>query len=134
MKKLLKIYATELLALYFANQIASGLVFQDKLTGLLITAAALAIATTLIRPIINILILPLSLATLGLFKFFSHAITLYLVDLALQQFSIVGFYFPGLHSQYLDLPMISFGSGPLSYIAFSVLISIITFVINWIIH
>ncbi len=134
MKRLSRIYITELLSLYFADRIASGLVFQDKITGLLITAAALAAATTLVKPIINILILPLTLATLGLMKFVSSAIMLYLVDLALNQFKIAGFYFPGLSSNYLDLPALSYGPGPLAYIAFSILISLISGFLSWLVH
>lgn len=131
MKKLLRIFAIELLALYFANEIASGLQFQFQLEGFLITAAALALASKIVRPIINILLLPLTLATLGVFKFLSHTVVLYLVDYGLQQFKVTGFYFPGLTSNYLDLPSISYGEGVMAYLAFSLLISIMTGVFHW---
>lgn len=131
MKWLLRIYAIELLGLYFVDIVASGLVYQDKLVGILITAGALAVGATLVKPIINILILPLSLATLGLMKFFSNAIILYLVDLALDQFKVTGFNFAGLTSPYLDLPAFSYGSGLFAYIAFAALISTITGLAHW---
>ncbi len=131
MRKFLRIFAIEILALYFVNEIATGLVFQRQLEGFIITAIALVLATKLIRPIINILLLPLNLATLGLFKFLSHAITLYLVDFALDEFKVTGFYFPGLVSTYLDLPPISINSQIGAYLAFSLIISIITGIISW---
>lgn len=132
MKKLIRTYLREVIGLFVAGEIAVGLVFQDGLQSLLIAGAALAVAAYLVRPIINILILPLTLATLGLFKFVSHAITLYIVDLALPQFAITNFDFPGLTTQYFNLPPVMFNQGPMAYIGFSLTITILTTVIHWV--
>ncbi len=132
MKRLFRIFAIETIALFTAHNLATGLVFRDELTGILTTGAALALAAMTIKPIINILILPLTIATLGLLKFIAHAVTLYIVDLALPQFQVTGFNYPGFTSQYLDIPATSFPAGPLAYLAFSLLISIITTLIHWI--
>jgi len=131
MRKFLRIFAIEIVALYFVNEIASGLVFQLQLEGFIITATALALASKLVRPIVNILLLPLTLATMGLFKFLSHSVTLYLVDFALDEFSVSGFHFPGLTSTYLDLPAITFESQIAAYLAFSFLISLLTGLMSW---
>ncbi|MCH7723558.1 MAG: hypothetical protein IIC76_09565 [Bacteroidetes bacterium] len=80
----------------------------------------------------NILILPLTLATLGLFKFLAHAITIYVVDLALPQFEVVGFDFAGYSTQYFEIPAINFGPGIMSYIAFSVVLSLVVTAIHWV--
>lgn len=121
----------ELLGLYFASQLAQGLVFQNQLEGLLITSAALGVAMLVIKPVVNLLLLPLNLATLGLFKFLGHVITLFIVDLALTQFEIVGFHFAGFTSTYFDLPAIDFEKGPFAFLAFSLIIWVITGIINW---
>jgi uncharacterized membrane protein YvlD (DUF360 family) len=126
MKKIVRIFSREVVALYIITQVASGIVFENYLQGLLITGVALAIATYIVKPIVNMLLLPINLATLGLFKFLSHAITLFIVDVALTQFSVTGFHFAGLHAQYLDLPAVNFGSGPFAYIAYSLLLMLIT--------
>jgi len=131
MKIIVRIFVVEFFGLYLANSVAKGLVFQNELQGFIITAGALAVATRLIRPIINILLLPLTLATLGLLKFLSHTVTLYLVDVALNQFSVEYFDFPGLKSQYLDLPAVHFNHGVMAYLAFSILISFVTGFVNW---
>lgn len=131
MKKLLRIYAIELWALYVADQVAGGLVFQERLTGMIVTAGAMALASLVVRPIINILILPLSLATLGLLKFLSHAVMLYLVDFALVQFKVEGFYFAGLKSPYLDLPAVNYDNGVMAYIAFSLIIATVAGLVHW---
>jgi len=131
MKRILRIIAVELVGLYLADQIAQGLVFQNQTEGFLITGLALGVAMFSIRPIINILLLPLTLATMGIFKIIGHAITLFIVDVALVQFEVVGFKFAGFTSQYFDLPALELSKGPLSYLAFSIVISIITALVNW---
>lgn len=126
MKKILRVFSREVVALYVITQLASGIVFDNYLQGLLITGIALAVATYVVKPIVNMLLLPINLATLGLFKFLSHAITLFIVDVALNQFAVTGFHFAGFHAQYLDLPPVNFGSGPFAYIAYSLLLMALT--------
>lgn len=133
MKAIPRLFVVEFIGLYFAAELASGLVFQDGIWSLVITSLALAVAMRLLKPIVGVLLLPLTLATLGLLKFLGHAITLYVVDLALEQFSVNSFNFPGLVSTYLDLPAVQFDAGVMSYIAFSLLILVITSIIHWIV-
>jgi uncharacterized membrane protein YvlD (DUF360 family) len=132
MKKILRIILVELAGLYIAAQIATGLSFQNQAEGFLITGLALGIAMYSVKPIINLLLLPLTLATMGAFKIIGHAITLYIVDIALSQFEIVGFHFAGFTSEIFDLPAINFEKGPLAYLAFSLLIWFFTGLINWV--
>jgi uncharacterized membrane protein YvlD (DUF360 family) len=54
-KKVIKIFAIEVLALYIINQLISGLVFENGIKTFLITAVALSIAAYLVKPIINLL-------------------------------------------------------------------------------
>ncbi len=131
MKRILRIIVIELAALYLTTQIASGLVFANQLEGILITSVALGIAMHLLKPIINLLLLPINLATFGLFKIVGHAITVFIVDVALTQFEVAGFNFPGMTTQLFDLPPIVLEKGPLSYLAFAIVISAITGIINW---
>lgn len=131
MKRIARLFVVEFFGLWVANEIATGLVFQNEIEGMVITAAALAVATTLIKPVVNLLLLPLTLATLGLLKFLGHTITLYIVDLALDQFSVTGFHFAGMNSPYLDLPAISYSSPVMAYIAFSIVISVVTGLVHW---
>ena len=131
MKRILRIILIEVAGLYIASQIAQGLVFDQQPEAFFVTGVALGIAMTLIKPIINILLLPLTLATMGLLKVLGHTITLYIVDVALPQFHIEGFNFAGLTSQYFDVPSIVFPKGAVAYLAFSLLIWFITGVINW---
>ncbi|MBP7118901.1 phage holin family protein [Candidatus Woesebacteria bacterium] len=126
MKKIVKIFAVEVVSLFVATQIASGIVFQNGLEGLFVAGVALAIAAYFVRPVVNVLLLPLNLVTLGLFRFIGHAVTLFIVDLALNQFQITGFNFLGMTSRFFDIPAFNLESGALSYIAFSILISVVS--------
>ena len=132
MRRIFRLFAIETVALYLATQIATGMVFEKELEGLVITGIALALAMRLVKPFINVLLLPLTLATLGLLKFLGSTVTLYIVDYALPQFEVTGFHFSGLTSDYLDLPAVSFDNKIFGYLAFALIISIITSLINWI--
>lgn len=126
MKKLVRIFSREVAALFIATSIATGIVFENYLEGLILTGIALAVATYIVKPVVNLLLLPINLATLGLFKFLSHAITLFIVDIALNQFAVTGFHFQGLVSKFLDLPAIDLSAGPMAYVAFSIIIMLVT--------
>lgn len=132
MKRFIKIFVIESLALYLVNDLTTGLVFKNGLLSLFITAAALGAASLLIKPIVNILILPINIVTFGLFRWVSHAITFYLVDLVLEDFAISGFSFSGLIIGNFTLDPISIDNLVVSYIIFSFVVSLIVTVFHWI--
>lgn len=131
MRRIIRHYVLDTFALYLASQIASGMIFDKGFETLFITGAALAVATMLAKPIINILLLPINLITFGLFKWVSSAIALYLVTLVVPGFKIISFYFAGFSTKLIDFPTVSL-EGTLAYIAFSFLLSLITSVLFWI--
>lgn len=131
-KKVVRIFLIETVALFLVSRMANGLVFEKGIQSLVLTGIALGIAAFLIRPIINILILPLNLLTFGVFKFLTNAVTLYLVDLILKEFNVGAFSYPGFKHALIELPAFSIPY-PFSYIVFSLLISIITSVLYWLV-
>lgn len=133
MKRIIRIFIVESLVLYFVSQITIGLTFEGGTTSLLITAVGLTIASLFIKPIINLLLLPLNLLTFGFFRFLTNAITLFLVDLVLSQFSVGEFFFKGYHGTLIVIPSLGVPAGPLSYLAFSFLISFVSSIIYWLI-
>ncbi|BCX14881.1 MAG: hypothetical protein KatS3mg088_564 [Patescibacteria group bacterium] len=130
-KKVIKIFAIEVLALYIINQLISGLVFENGTKTFLITAVALSIAAYLVKPIINLLILPLNLITFGFFRWISSAVALYLVTLAVNQFKIERFFFPGYENVWFSIPKLDF-RGFLAIIFYSLTLSILTSIISWV--
>jgi uncharacterized membrane protein YvlD (DUF360 family) len=133
-KKVLRHFVVESTALYLCSQIASGLVFEKGIQSLIITGVALTLAGFVIKPILTVLLLPINLVTFNFFRWANHAITLFLVDLALKEFNITHFQFLGLQSDFIDIPAVLLPPGIASYLAFSFVISIIAGLIYWLVE
>jgi putative membrane protein len=67
----------------------------DRFTTALIVSLALGVANVVIKPIINILTLPINILTLGMFSFIVNALLILLVAYFVNGFTISGF-FPAL--------------------------------------
>lgn len=132
MKTIIRHYVLETVTLYLASQMASGIVFEGGLKTLFLAGVGLTLATLIVRPLINILILPINLITFGLFKWVSSAVALYLVTLVIPGFKIVQFSYAGLSTKWIDIPGFSF-EGMLAFVAFSFLISFIASFLHWLI-
>lgn len=132
MKGLLRHFIAETLALYLISRIFTGMVFDNGYQTLLLTGAVLMIFTIVVKPIINILILPINLVTFGFFKWVTSVIAIYIVALIVPGFHIVSFAFAGFSSKWIDLPSFSFG-GFLAYLAFSFAISIFSSIVIWLV-
>ena len=132
MKRILRHYVIETVSLYLVSRISSGMVFERGIESMLLVGLGITIAHLVVKPIINILILPLNLVTFGLFKWVSSAITLYIVTLIVPGFKIVGFNFLGYSSVWFDLPPFSL-TGLFAFVAFSFLLSFLTTFIYWLV-
>lgn len=131
MKTILKHFIIDTVSLYLISLVVTGIVFENGIQTLILTGFVLMLTTLIVRPIINILLLPLNLITFGLFKWVTYAITLYLVTLIVPGFKLLDFVFGGFHSVWFVLPAIAL-SGPFAFIAFSFLISFVASVVYWI--
>lgn len=133
MKKLLRHFVIYSIALYLASQLAHGMVFSNGIISLLITGGVLALSSLLVRPIINLFLLPINLISFGLFRWVASAVTLYLVTLLVSDFKITGFAFNGFESYWFFIPAVNL-SGVLAYIAYSFVISFIASFIFWLVR
>ncbi|HKB88653.1 MAG TPA: phage holin family protein [Patescibacteria group bacterium] len=131
MRTIIKHFLITTVTLYIVSDFISGIKFAEGLYTILLAGFVLMLATLIVRPIINVLLLPINLITFGLFKWVTYAITLYLVTLVVPGFSIGSFFFKGLNSYWFVLPAISL-SGVLAFIAFSFIISTISSLLYWI--
>ena len=82
--------AVAALGLWLASQWVDGLHFADQNT-LIIAAVLLGVVNALVRPLVLLLTLPLTLASLGLFVFVVNAGMLALVARLLPGFTLSGF-------------------------------------------
>ena len=131
MKRIIRAYVIGTFSLWAVSQIAEGLVFEKGIQTLFLAGVGLTLTLLIARPLVNMLLLPLNLVTFGLFRWVSSAIVLYLVTLVVPGFKIGQFHFEGFTSKWFDIPELNF-SGLLSYVAFSLLLSLIISFIYWV--
>lgn len=132
MKSLIRNYVVDTGALYIASILTSGLILAEGIKTLLLAGMGLTLASLTVKPLINLLILPLNLITFGLFKWVSSAVALYLVTLIVPGFKIDNFVFLAISSGWLNIPSFSL-DGILAYVGFSFLLSLMTSLMHWLI-
>ena len=131
MKRILRVFIIETFALLITSNIAEGIVFGKGVETLLVAGAALTAASLLFKPVINLLLLPINLVTFNLFKWVSTLIALYVVTLIVPGFEILKFSYSGVSNALIDLPLVELG-GIAAFIAFGLILSIITGIVYWI--
>jgi len=132
MKRILRHFVIDTVSIFLVSSVASGLVFEKGIETLLLTGLGLTIASLIAKPVINILMLPINLITFGLFRWVSAVVVLYLVTLIIPGFRIINFYFGGYSSIWFDLPVIAL-AGFMAFLAFSLLQSIFSSFIYWLV-
>lgn len=132
MKKILRLIAVNYLVLWLVGQTLASIDYQNSWQILLWTSAALAAVNLVVRPVINLLLLPITVLTLGTFRWIVNVLGLYLVTLIVPGFSIQPFDFSGFTYQGLVIPSFS-ASLIYSYIISSFVISLTTTLIYWLI-
>jgi len=128
-KKILRFFVVDTLSLYIIANSTTGIILQNGLFTLLLAGLGLSLASVVVRPIINILLLPINLITFNLFKWASSAIALYIVTLVVPGFIIEGFYFAGFSGKWFDIPTIAL-SGFLAFVAISFILSFLSAIIS----
>jgi len=104
MKTLIRSLIFNLIALHLAVSYIPGVSFHGGLKAIGIAALVLAVFNLLLRPIINLLLLPINLLTLGLFRWVVNVIILYLLVIVSPNLKIYGFGFSGFSFQNFSLP------------------------------
>jgi putative membrane protein len=130
MHRLLKHFLIDTVSLYLISQVVSGIVFENGLYTLLLTGLILMLTTMIVKPVINVLLLPLNLVTFGIFKWVAYAISFYLVTLLVPGFKLLDFAYRGYSSNLFSIPAISL-TGTLSFLMFALLVSFVSSVMYW---
>jgi putative membrane protein len=131
-KKYLRFFLINYLALWLIAKYISGVVFIGGNKTMAITALVLTLVGLLIKPLINLLLLPINLLTLGSFRWLVNVITLWLVTIIIPQFTINSFYFAGFtYRGFIFPPMLLVVFWV--YILTAFIISLITTISLWLI-
>ena len=133
MKRLIRAYVIYLSVLWAISSYIGGIEYGKSLQTLLAASLALTVAEILLKPILNLLLLPFNLVTLGVFRWVSNALMLYITALLVPAFSIVPFTYPGFHSDLFIIPAVSLGLIG-AYIFLSLILSFIASFVFWLIH
>lgn len=130
MKSLFKIILINFLTLLLISKITDAIKFSDDYLILFLSAISLTILNKIIKPVLNILLMPINLITLGAFRWVVNLLVLLMVMVLVNSFKVVGFTFPGFSISGFTIPRINF---PFfwSLILVSFLIEVIFGVFNW---
>jgi putative membrane protein len=88
MKKILKFTLLIAFSLALQNQIWSNLVFSQNVWTIIKVAFIMAIFEILLKPVIKILLLPINILTLGLFRLVINTVGFYLAVFLLSDFQV----------------------------------------------
>ena len=102
-KLILKILGTAA-SFYVASYFLAGLHLDATWSAYLIASIVFVIFNALLTPIIKLRLLPINLLTLGLFRWLTNVLTLYLFDLAYDGIRITSFDYGAISSVFLSLP------------------------------
>lgn len=133
MKTLLRSLIVHSIVLWFIATQIGGINYSNDFKILFLGALALTLVDSLIKPFINLLLLPFNLITLGTFRWISSVFSLYLSTLFVPGFSIAAFKYAGLVTTFFIIPPFSlslFGA----YILIGILVSILVSLLFWLIH
>ena len=131
-KGFIKSFAIHIFVLWFVARNIGGIEFGGNLQILAMGAVALTGADMLIKPLINIFLLPFNLMTLGIFRWVSNVLTLYITTLVVSGFSVVAFAYPGFTSNLFIIPSIEL-SALGAYIVVSVITSFCVSLLFWVV-
>ena len=118
-KFIVKILATAA-SFYVAQYFLSGVQLENTWSAYLLASIVFVLFNLILTPIIKLLLLPINLLTLGLFRWLTNVLVLYLFDLSYDGIRIVSFTYPGFSSAFISLP-----GGPLNLFWVLVLASLL---------
>ena len=134
LRLLLRSIAINIASVYLAAQVLQGVItYVGGYQTLLMAALAIALVNLFVRPIINLLLLPIHLVTLGIFRWLANLVTLYLVTRLVPNLQIHAFTFPGLDLKYLIIPSMHFTAFG-AFIAATLTLTIVFHFLYWLLQ
>lgn len=130
MKKYFRSYLFNLVSLSLCVSLLAGVSYEGDYKTIALAALVLTLVNFLIKPLINILLLPINLITLGAFRWLINVLSLYLVTLIVPLFKVDAFLFPGFSYQGFIFPPINLNVF-WAFVLASFLISLMTTFLLW---
>ena len=130
MRKIIRSILINVASIWLVSMMVTGIVLERGFETLLVAAFALGLINLLIKPVINILLLPINLITLGTFRWLVNVAALYLVTVIVPDFKIIAFEFMGFSYKGIVIPAFSFNL-ILSFLVITFLISLVSSFFYW---
>lgn len=128
MKSILKRVFVNFLCFLAVSGAIPAIDYSGKLLILITASVVLSVVNWLVKPILNLLFLPLNFITLGTFRWITNILLIYLVTIITPEFKITPFLFPGINFQGFIIPPIYFNLF-FTYLLVAFLLSIISDII-----
>jgi putative membrane protein len=132
-KSIIRSLSVNILTIWLAGQLFPGISLVGGWKTLFWAAVALGLIELLVKPVLNLLLLPINLLTLGTFRWVVNVLGLFFVTVLVPGFAIRAFHFTGFSSSGLVIPAVHI-SLLFSYILGSFIISLINTFINWLVR
>lgn len=104
MRKIIVSVLSTTASFYVAGYFLTGFNIDNTWSAYLIASLVFVIFNFFLSPIIKLLLLPINLLTLGLFRWLSNVLVLYLFDLLYDGINIMAFTYPGYSSSMISIP------------------------------
>jgi len=130
MKNLLRQYLFFAASIFLVAKVIPGLSYSNNWQTLAEASFLLFVVHFLVRPVVNLVALPINVLTLGLFSFVINGLMLYLVTLVISSFKVTAFDFPSV-----NLGLVSFNTFYVavvpSYIVIAFLVGLVKNGFQW---
>lgn len=130
MKNLFRNVLYNSLAIFIISQILPGVKVYGGFFTYILGGLALTILLILLKPILNILALPLNLITMGMFSFLVNVVIFYILTVLVIGITISAFTFPGYEYAGFIIPKIYINT-LFAFVLVSFLQAAIVTFINW---
>lgn len=130
MKTILRATLLNSLSIWLTSLVATGLVIEGGIATLLLAGFVLFLIQKLLKPILEVITLPINLATLGLFSWVLNIVALYLLTILVAGIAILPFTFQGSNISGFIIPETTFNQIT-AFIAVTLVLTIIQRFLSW---
>lgn len=132
MKTIIRAVAIYTLSLFLLPYLIPGIKIEGGFLTLIIGGVSLAFLFLTIKPILNIITLPVNMLTLGIFSIFTNALILYILTIFVIDISILPFTYPKTEILGFVIPRLEFNTF-FAYIYTSFVLSCIDSFFSWLV-
>lgn len=104
MRSLIAKIVSTMVSFYITSSLISGFKIEPTWQSYLIASLIFLLFNLLVTPLIKLLLLPINLLTLGLFRWITQVLVIYLFDILYTGITISSYYFAGFTSSIIALP------------------------------